>query len=157
MAEKQHSTLAREVLEWLAHNEQGHFNITCQRCGSPFAHEGQPVAAPAEWFGGLDWERQLAESILSLEEQLEAAQRVITAARNYLRPDVWIDGHPLHGPSIFDGPDANATTVSEELRDALIAFDAASSPASRSVTVHWDEHGQMQPGPVPNQDSRQDA
>ena len=91
MAEKQHSTLAREVLEWLAHNEQGHFNITCQRCGSPFAHEGQPVAAPAEWFGGLDWERQLAESILSLEEQLEAMRDALyqIVGMKWLAGDEW--------------------------------------------------------------------
>lgn len=73
----QHSTLAREVLDWLADNEQEQFNITCQRCQAPFTHEGQPVAAPAEWFGGLDWERQLAEAVISLEEQLEALRGAV--------------------------------------------------------------------------------
>jgi hypothetical protein len=42
---------------------------------------------------------------------------VARAAQAYIRPDVWIEGHPLHGASIF--PDLNSSTTSEALRDAL--------------------------------------
>jgi len=50
---------------------------------------------------------------------------VARAAQAYIRPDVWIEGHPLHGASIF--PDLNSSTTSEALRDALAPLIAEGS------------------------------
>ena len=119
-ASKPHSELAREVLTWLVDNEEGQFNITCQRCGAPFAHEGQPVAAPAEWFGGLDWERQLAEAVISLEEQFEvlrAGLLNIQSAAEHRQTD-----------GVNDRNWISAAWVEDRCRSTL---HAVSSPASR--------------------------
>jgi hypothetical protein len=49
---------------------------------------------------------------------------VVEAAENHVRPDVWIEGQPLHGPSIFAETN-NETTASESLAAALSALEEA--------------------------------
>ena len=43
-------------------------------------------------------------------------EALVEAAKEHLRPDVWIHGHPYHGPTL--GVET-ATTTSENLRAAL--------------------------------------
>jgi len=96
------SELAREVLAWLTDNEDGQFNITCQRCHAPFAHEGQPVAAPAEWFGGLDWEKQLAEAVIRLENAIRHELGMTHGDDTIRRLRAALESTPANGPD-FSG------------------------------------------------------
>ena len=75
----------------------------------------------------------------------------------------WCEGRDPAGVSEPETTEASDGTVpgtpgldgsAERLSRPPTSGSETSSPASRSVTVHWDEHGQMQPGPVPNQESK---
>lgn len=60
----------REMREWLDDFAQDMFNVTCQRCSAPFQASGYAVAAPAEFYGILEWVREATDEIDCLRKAL---------------------------------------------------------------------------------------
>lgn len=86
-----------EMREWLDDFAQDMFNVACLRCNAPFQADGYAVAAPAEFYGILDWVREAADEIDRLRQVLHRAFIRTVADYDFEREDGspgWHE-HPL--------------------------------------------------------------
>lgn len=86
--------------------------------------EGATVIYPDTGTPTTDaWRSDVEDALTKLENLIKVFEEVEQAITNYVRPDVWIEGHPLHSKPL--GKFDPWPTTSETLRDTLPKLRAA--------------------------------